>query len=318
MAARRVELERSLENRPSLPKTLDELCGIGVRRHTGRQTLAAFEYACRPGEAVPGHVCGEHSIGRRVGSVELRRVGGVPQELPEACGLRPGRPEGVEHGLFVRAEQVGDGGRRGERPRGPGSVEDLIVGAAKVGADSDPSLVTHYRGGYEVSARSPGLLRGRKGSREYYARRVEDGAVVDVVLLDHVRGGAVHEGGEEGGGVPARNQDLARPVARTHRLRKPLQNLDRPGVPTGERRRDPVQDKLLGPGYDLFGKILEAEVCQVGGQLPGRPGGGHGHLSSPGAGFWVSSVNHALSVVVTVRPRGCRKTCPTSKSSKRR
>src|SRR5918994_7048893 len=176
MAAKRVELERSLENCPSLPKTLDELCGIGVRRHTGRQTLAAFEYACRPGEAVPGHVCGEQSIGRRFGSVELLRVGGVPQKLPEACGLRPGGPEGVEHGLFVCAEQVGDGGRRGERPRGPGSVEDLIVGAAKVGADSDSSLVTHYCGGYEGPARSPRLLRGRQGSRGYYARPGEDRA----------------------------------------------------------------------------------------------------------------------------------------------
>src|ERR671913_511794 len=86
MAARRVELERSLENRPSLPKTLDELCGIGVRRHTGRQTLAAFEYACRPGEAVPGHVCGEQSIGRRFGSVELLRVGGVPAD-PKAWSM---------------------------------------------------------------------------------------------------------------------------------------------------------------------------------------------------------------------------------------
>src|SRR5829696_2357492 len=37
-----------------------------------------------------------------------------------------------------------------------------------------------------------------------------------------------------------------------------------------------------------------------------------------GAVFCVSSVNQMLSVVVTVRPRGCSYTSPTSKSSKNR
>src|SRR5579883_333670 len=37
-----------------------------------------------------------------------------------------------------------------------------------------------------------------------------------------------------------------------------------------------------------------------------------------GAVFWVSRVNHELSVVVMVRPSGCWYTSPTSKSSKNR
>jgi hypothetical protein len=148
----------------------------------------------------------------------------------------------------------------GERARGAGGVEDLVVGATEEGPDPDTGLVARDRRGYEVSARGPGLLGSGERGGEDHCRRVEDGFVVDVVLLYDVRGCSVHQRGEEGRGPPTRDQYLARASIRAHRLREPFQCLDRPGVPSREGRRDPVQKELLRPGHDLFGEILEPEV----------------------------------------------------------
>ena len=71
--------------------------------------------------------------------------------------------------------------------------------------------------------------RGER-SREDHGRRVEDGGVVQVVLLDDVRGGAVDERSEERRGASARDQDLARPLGRAYLARNTLDDADRPLV----------------------------------------------------------------------------------------
>jgi hypothetical protein len=285
VAARGVELEGGVEHGPALPETLDEPCGMCVRRHPGRHALLAFQDTGGAGQPVAGEIGGEEAVGGGLGSVELLGVRGVAEKLPEPGRLRPGRPEGVEHSLSVGAEQACDGGRRGERARRAGGVEDLVVGATEKGPDPDTGLVAHDRCGYEVPARGPGLLGSGERGGENYGRRVEDGFVVDVVLLYDVRGCSVHQRGEEGSGPPARDQYLARTFVRAHRLREPFQCLDWPGVPSRKGRRDPVQKELLRSGHDLFGEIFESQVGERRGQLAAYAGGRRGHdLFSSGVG----------------------------------
>src|SRR5918999_513863 len=146
VAARRVELERGLQDRTAPPEPVGKLRGIGIRGHPSSHALLTFEDTGGPGKPVAGDVRGEEPVGRCFAGVQLLRVGRIPEELPEPGGLRPCRTEGVEHDLVVGAEQVGDGGRRGERARRSGRVEDPVVRAAQVGADPDPGLVANYRG----------------------------------------------------------------------------------------------------------------------------------------------------------------------------
>src|ERR687894_2665822 len=105
---------------------------------------------------------------------------------------------------------MGDGGGSGEGARSSGGVEDLVVGSAEVSSYPHPHLVAGHRGGNHVLPRGAGLLGGGEGGREDHGRGVKDGGVMEVVLLHNVRGGAVHERGEERRGAPAGGQDLAR------------------------------------------------------------------------------------------------------------
>ena len=50
----------------------------------------AFEDALRAGEAVVREIGSEEPIRRSLGGVQLLRVGGIAQELPESGGLRAG------------------------------------------------------------------------------------------------------------------------------------------------------------------------------------------------------------------------------------
>ncbi len=184
--------------------------------------MLSFEDACRSGEAVAGDVRGEQAVGRRFGGMELFGVGGVAQELPETGRLCPGRPEGVEHGLSVGAEQAGDRGCGSQRACGPGGVKGMVMGAAEVGTDPDSGLVARHCGDQQVPARSPGLLRGGECCGEHHGRRMEDRPVVNVVLLHHVRRSPVYQRGEEGRDTPARDQDLTGTIGRSHDLRETL------------------------------------------------------------------------------------------------
>ena len=252
-----VELERGLRHCPLLPEPLDQLRGIRVRGHPDGQPLISLQDAGRAGEPVAGEVGGEKTVGCGLCGVELLGVRRVAQELPQPGGLRPGRTERMEHDLFVSAQKVGDGGR-GERARRPGRVEDLVVRTAEVASHPHPGLVAGHRGGDQVSSRGPGLLGCGEGGREDHGRRVENRGVVEVVLLDNVRRGAVHERGEERRGAPARDQDLARPFGRSHGLGESFENADRPRVLAGEGRCGPIEKQFLGALDDFIWQVFKA------------------------------------------------------------
>jgi hypothetical protein len=112
---------------------------------------------------------------------------------------------------------------------------------------------------------------------------------VQVVLLDHVRGGAVYERGEERGGAPARDQVLARspgmvPIC----CRETLEDADGPLVSAREGGSYPVQKELLGSLDGLIGDVLVAEPRQERGELARRRGSGHAHVASPRVGLAIS------------------------------
>ncbi len=271
-------LERGLEHRPTIPEPLDEPVGVGVGGHAGGHSPISLEDLFRAGEAVAGEVGGEEAVGGGLGGVELLRVGRVAQELPQPGRLGPGRAERVERRLFIGAE----------RARRPGRVEDSVVGSAEKAPDPHPRLVADDRGGEELPSRGPGLLgRGERG-REDDGRRVEDGGVVQVVLLDDVRGCAVDERGEERRGAPARGQVLARPPGGAHLARETSEGADRPLVPAREGGSHPVQKELLGTLDGLAGDVLVAEPGQEGGKLARRRGPGHAHVASPRVGLAIS------------------------------
>ena len=81
---------------------------------------------------------------------------------------------------------------------------------------------------------------------------------MEVVLLHDVRGGAVHQGGEERRGAPARDQDLARPFGGSHGLGESFEDADRPRVLAGEGRRGPVEKQFFGALDDFIWQVLKA------------------------------------------------------------
>jgi hypothetical protein len=129
--ARRVELERRLGERPALTEAVDEPRRIGVARERRAHPLCALEDAARAGEAVGGEVRRGQSCRRGVRGVQLLRVGGFAQELPQSRGLRSRRAERMRHLLGVEAKQAPDRGSGGERSRGAGRVEDAVVRAPR-------------------------------------------------------------------------------------------------------------------------------------------------------------------------------------------
>ena len=98
---------------------------------------------------------------------------------------------------------------------------------------------------------------------------MKDGAVVDVVLLHNVGGGAVDEGGEERRGVLARDEDLAGSILRSHQLGKVLEDLHRLRVLSRQSRGYPVEEELLGALDYLIGQVLKAEAREERGERLG-------------------------------------------------
>src|SRR5918997_2957900 len=76
-----------------------------------------------------------------------------------------------------------DGCSGSERTRRAGRVEDPVVGSAEVAPEPHPRLVTGDQGGQDFPSRDPGLLSGGERGREDHSRRVEDGGIVQVILL---------------------------------------------------------------------------------------------------------------------------------------
>jgi hypothetical protein len=89
---------------------------------------------------------------------------------------------------------------------------------------------------------------------------MEDGSIVDVVLLHHVRGSCVHQGGEQRRSAPARDQDFARAFARPHRRGELLQNADWLRVAARQGASHPVQEQILGSIDHCAGKLFKAET----------------------------------------------------------
>ncbi len=111
---------------------------------------------------------------------------------------------------------------------------------------------------------------------------------MQVVLLDHVRGGAVYERREERGGAPARDQVLARPPGWPHLHRKTLEDTDRPLVSAREGGSHPVQKELFGALHGCVRDILVTEPRKEVGEPARRRGSGHAHVASPKVGLAIS------------------------------
>src|SRR4028119_1489656 len=72
VAAGGMVLERGLEHRPILPKSLDQLLRVGVGGHAGGHPPLSFEDAFGTGEAVAGGVGGEGAVGGGGGGAGAR------------------------------------------------------------------------------------------------------------------------------------------------------------------------------------------------------------------------------------------------------
>ena len=269
--ARRVELERRLRQRPALAEAVGEARRIGIARHSGRHPLRSFEDALRAGEAVAREIGGEQPVRRGLRGVQLLRIGGVAQELPEPGGLRARGAEGVQHRGVGQPEQAADARCRSQRAGRAGRVEHLVVRAAEEFAHANADFVPGDRGDQQVAAGSPDRLRDGERGRKHHRSRMKDRAVVHVVLLGEVRGGRIDHRREQRTRAPARDQHLARDRRRDPSAGRSARWSRRRARPCPPARR-PTQSSSRSSARRSTGEGMSRNAARGEGPAPGWEG----------------------------------------------
>ncbi len=273
MAARRMELERSLGQCPAPAQAVGQPRRIGVRRHARAHALRAFQNLFGAGKALAGQIGRGQAVGRRLGGVQLFRVGGVAQEFPQAGGLGAGGTEGVQHLRRRQPQQAPDRGGRRQRAGGAGGVEDLVVRAPQEFADPDTDFIAGHRRCQQFAAAAAERLRHRQRRREHHGGRMEHRAVVDVVLFGEMRSCRVDHRREQHRGMAARNQHFGGAVGRPHLAREPFDGFDRTRALAGQDRTEPVQHQVFGAADHRVGNVVELQFGGKGGEgLTGKSG----------------------------------------------
>src|SRR3546814_8631293 len=108
-------------------------------------------------------------------------------------------------------------------------MKNLVVRSAQEFAYAYADFVAGYRGGQQVFARASQRLRHGDSRREDHGGRMKHRSVMDVVLLDHMRGGGIDHGREQRTGRFACDQVLgwAAAWARSEEHTSELQSLMR-------------------------------------------------------------------------------------------
>ena len=264
VAARGVVLERSLGRGPARAQGVDQARGVGVAGHARSHALRSFEDVRRAGQAVGRQVSGGQASGRGVRGVQLFGIGGVTQKLPQSRGLRAGAAECVQHHFGRQAQQPPHRGRRSHRARGAGGVEHLVVRAAQKFADTDADFVAGHAGHQQIAPAGAQRLRHRQRGREDHRRRVEDRAVVHVVLFGEMRGRGVDRRGHHRAAAAAVDQHLAGTVGGPLRQPEARQRFDRSRALAGQRRGKPVEEQVFGAAQHRRGNV---RVLQRGGKV---------------------------------------------------
>jgi hypothetical protein len=123
----------------------------------------------------------------------------------------------------------------------------------------DAALVACDRSGQEFAPAGADCLGHGQRRREYHRRGMQHRTVVQVVLLDDMRGSCVDQRGEEGRALPSHREQLRRPPLRSHGLREALQDLRRPRALAREDRAEPVEKQLLGARDDRLRDLFVAQ-----------------------------------------------------------
>ena len=110
--------------------------------------------------------------------------------------------------------------------RGRG-VKDAVVRTAKKLTYTNTGFVTGHCRNDQFAAGLTQVLGSGQNCREHYRRRMQHGAVVQVVLLHQVRAGTVNQRSEIRGAGFAADQDCGRSTGRAHHCRVALEQWDR-------------------------------------------------------------------------------------------
>ena len=169
-------------------------------------------------------------------------------------------------------------------------MKDLVMRTAEEFTDANPDLIAGDGGNQQIASRRALGLRNRQHRWEDDGRRMKDRAVVNVVLLGDVRGGAIDESREQGTRAPSGRNDLRPSIVRTHCRGELLERDDGPGAFAGERGSQPVDHEVLRAVDHRRRDVL---VCQVRRELGecARPSG------VDGFGHHIARVSRMLSIV---------------------
>ena len=202
--------------------------------------------------------------------VQLLGIRTGAQELPQSCGLRAGRAEGMLHAGRIEPEQMP--GRRGggQRAGGAGGVEHLVVRAAQKLADTNADLVARHRGRQQLWPAGAERLGPRQRHRKDHRGRMEHRAVVHIVLLGHVRSRGVDHRREVRAAAPAPQQHLARARGGPRSTGERGNGLDRACAVARQGRTEPVDQQIFCAAHHGCGDVAEA---QFGGEAGQRFGG---------------------------------------------
>ena len=273
VAARGVELERSLGGGPTGAQAIGEFGRIGVAGHTGRHALQTFQNLRRTGEAVFGEVGGLQTRRGGMGSVQLLAVGGGAQKLPQARRLRAGRAKGMLHLRGVQAQQMPHGRSRCQRAGRAGGVKYLVVGATQKLAHPNADLVASHRGGQQLLPARPQRLRHGHRGRKHHRGRVKHRAVVHIVLLGHMRGRGIGHGGQIRAGAGAVDDDFAGARLRPHGQGKAGDAVHRARAMACHGGAKPVHQQVFGLVDHGGGDVGKTQVGGKSREL----GTGRGH-----------------------------------------
>ena len=287
VAAARMELEGGFDRGPAphaadvvgtiaVAESVHQLCRVGIAGHAGRQPLRTFEDLRGAGETIARqprrHQAGAGCMGR----VQLFGIGGGAQELPEPGRLGAGGPEGMLHLRGVQPQQVARRCRGSERAGRTRGVEYLVVRAAQKLSDADADFVARHRRRQQARAACADRLRQRQRHRKYHRRRMEHRAVVDIVLLGHMRRRGVDHRRKVRAGLAAAHQHFGRTGARPHRRSKAGDGFDRPCALARQCGAKPVDQQVFGLAQHRWRNVLEV---QAGGKFS-ELGSAHGRHSS--------------------------------------